>query len=430
VLVVSGSSLAGAALLHRDRPRVAEERRPGKARRLVKVLSSVVALVLGLVLLAVSGALRNAAPTVDAFYSAPGDVPDEPGRLLRAESFSRQVPAGAHGWRILYTTTDALGEPTLASGIVVVPGGRGPAPRPVIAWAHGTTGYARRCAPSLLDEPFTAGAFPDVLGEVLSHRWAVVATDYAGLGTAGHQPYLIGAGEARSVLDSVRAARQLGAADLSDETVVWGHSQGGGAALWTSQEQPAYAPDVPLLGTVAMAPAADPLSLARTIGSVTGGSVLGSFVASAYADTYPDVRLGDFVRPAAVAFVRRLASRCLAEPGVLASGLTALSLRDQPILSTDPGRGALGRRLRANISRDPGPGPLLIAQGLSDGLVVPAGTQRYVERLRRDGHEVEYRTYPGLGHMPLVEAGSALLPDLLAWTRARFADGTSAAAGR
>lgn len=47
---------------------------------------------------------------------------------------------------------------------------------------------------------------PD-LDQALAAGWGVVATDYAGLGTTGPQPYLIGQGEGRSVLDSIRAAR-------------------------------------------------------------------------------------------------------------------------------------------------------------------------------------------------------------------------------
>ena len=83
----------------------------------------------------------------------------------------------------------------------------------MVAWAHGTTGFAQPCAPSLLPEPFTAGAMP-ALDEVLDRGWILVATDYVGLGTAGPHPYLIGQGEGRSVLDAMKAAHQLRTVDL------------------------------------------------------------------------------------------------------------------------------------------------------------------------------------------------------------------------
>lgn len=127
-------------------------------------------------------------------------------------------------------------------GVVVAPAQPGEEPLPVIAWVHGTTGSARTCAPSVLKDPFGAGAF-FALDQVIDHGWALVATDYIGLGTEGLHPYLIGQGEARSVLDAVRAAHQVEAVDLADQTIVWGHSQGGHAALWTGMLAPTYAPD-------------------------------------------------------------------------------------------------------------------------------------------------------------------------------------------
>lgn len=393
-LVVVGATLLVDAALGRSRPLAPE--RP--VRRRARLVSAALALALSLGALVVSERLRHGVIAVDDFYTAPQHVPAEPGVLLRSEPFGREVPAGARGSRILYTTTDTLGRPTLASALVVLPAGTAATGRPVVAWAHGTTGYARQCAPSLLAEPFTAGAFPAVLDDVVDRGWAVVATDYAGLGTAGPQPYLIGPGSARSVLDAVRAARSLDGAGLDPErTVVWGHSQGGGAALWTAQEQRDYAPDVPLAGTVAMAPAIDPLALAEGLAEIPGGTLLGSFVFQAYAETYPDLALADFVSAPAIPLVEGLAARCLTEPGILASLLTALALGHQDVLSIDPATGPVGARLRANVARAPGPGPLLVAQGGADVLVTPAATDAYVARLRRAGHRVDHPHLPRPG---------------------------------
>jgi hypothetical protein len=73
-------------------------------------------------------------------------APAEPGQLLRHEEITKDVPDGATGWRILYTTTRDEVEAALASALVVVPDAA-EGPVPVIAWAHGTTGVARRCGP-------------------------------------------------------------------------------------------------------------------------------------------------------------------------------------------------------------------------------------------------------------------------------------------
>jgi fermentation-respiration switch protein FrsA (DUF1100 family) len=147
--------------------------------------------------------------------------------LLRSEPDTRGIPREARVWRILYTTTLDDNAPAIASGLVIVSKDLPPGPRPVIAWAHGTTGVATRCAPSLLPSRGNEDVIPG-LHRVIADGWILVASDYAGLGTQGPHPYLIGQGEARSVLDSVRAARQLPQLSLRRETVVWGHSQGGG----------------------------------------------------------------------------------------------------------------------------------------------------------------------------------------------------------
>src|SRR5690606_8634300 len=102
----------------------------------------------------VSVRLHRGAPSPDEFYAAPDVVPGEPGVLLRAEPFTRAMPAGSEAWRILYTTTRDDGVPALASGLVVVPADAPAGPLPVIGWSHGTTGYATGCAPTLLAEPF------------------------------------------------------------------------------------------------------------------------------------------------------------------------------------------------------------------------------------------------------------------------------------
>ncbi|HLV89636.1 MAG TPA: lipase family protein, partial [Acidimicrobiia bacterium] len=140
--------------------------------------------------------------------------------------------------------------------------------------------------PSVLEGTFSTGAFFSV-EEVVEEGWVLVATDYVGLGTAGPHPYLIGQGEARSVLDAVRAARQMPELDLAERTVVWGHSQGGHAALWTGAIGPSYAPEVDLIGVAALAPASNLVALVDNLGNVTGGSI---FAAYASRPTPPTIR--------------------------------------------------------------------------------------------------------------------------------------------
>ena len=53
-----------------------------------------------------------------AFYEPPGDVPAEPGRVIRHEGFDTGVPEGAEAHLVLYTTTQYDGSAAVASATV------------------------------------------------------------------------------------------------------------------------------------------------------------------------------------------------------------------------------------------------------------------------------------------------------------------------
>jgi Secretory lipase len=154
---------------------------------------------------------------------------DGPGSLISAQPMPG-APDGATAYRILYTSTGLSGDSIPVSGVVIVPKGLPPGREaPVVAWAHPTTGIVSRCAPSLARVFF---ASVQGLRAMLAHGYIVTATDYPGLGTPEVHPYLVGVSEGLAVLDSVRAARQIAGNSASRTFAVWGHSQGGHAALF------------------------------------------------------------------------------------------------------------------------------------------------------------------------------------------------------
>ena len=189
---------------------------------------------------------------VSSFYTWSASLPARPGKMLRTEPLPAELGLAnaSRQVRILYTSTDGVsGKGIVAvSGAIFVPRGRPPAGGwPIIAWAHGTVGVADICAPS-----WAARSYRDVryLNAWLAQGYAVVATDYQGLGTPGLHPYLNTRPEAYSVLDAVRAGL-AGGFSLRNRVVVVGQSQGGGAALATAGFAGAYASDVRLMGVVA-----------------------------------------------------------------------------------------------------------------------------------------------------------------------------------
>jgi pimeloyl-ACP methyl ester carboxylesterase len=363
-------------------------------------------------------------PQPGAFYNAPAQVPASAGVLIKAEPFTRGVPAGVKGWRILYTTTRPGGKPAVASALVLASSAAFAGPRPVIAWAHGTTGIEAGCAPSLMTAPF--GLVP-ALEPALAEGWVVVATDYTGLGTAGGHAYLDGDDEARAVLDSVRAARGIKDVAQSDQAVVWGHSQGGGAALWTGIAAPAYAPDVKLVGVAAFAPASDLPALAQQTKGTMFGKIVASYMLSGFSAAYADVKRGDYAGPWSALWSGDMAGRCLGEAGTLLTVAETKLLPAGGIYKRDPTSGPLGARLTQNIPDKPIIAPVLIAQGRADDLVLPGIQTGYVTRRCAAGQPIDYRTYPGRDHISLVTPDSPLIGQLMAWTEARFAGQPAAA---
>lgn len=354
-----------------------------------------------------------------AFDLSPGTGP---GELLRVEAFAQDIPGHARGWRILYTTTGLDGDVRLASGIVVASTKAPAGPRPVIAWAHGTTGIARGCAPSLLKNTF---AFVPAWPQVLEQGWVWVATDYSGLGTAGPHPYLVGRSEAYAMLDAARAARAIDSLEVSPLAVAWGHSQGGHAALWAGIVAPDYAPDVGLAGVAAVAPASDLVELVSAVHDAFIGRMLSALLVYAYSEVYTDVEADELLRPWARPLARDMAGRCMAGLEIAVSALPAL-LGRPTLFRRNPPSGTFRQRLSENTPVDRIDAPLLIAQGGEDSTVPPGIQGGYVARRCLDGQPIDYRGFPAQDHLSIVGEDSPV-PDLLIdWSRARFAGEASA----
>lgn len=151
-----------------------------------------------------------------------------------------------------------------ARAVVLIP--LGPAPEggfPVVAWGHGTTGVADRCAPSTTTD---LAGYDSYLDLYLQNGYAVVAPDYEGLGVGGSHPYLHLASEGRSLIYAVNAAAKQ-YANLSSRYVAVGHSQGGHAALGAG-EYAREVDDVTLVGVIAIAPASNLRAQSEKISAV------------------------------------------------------------------------------------------------------------------------------------------------------------------
>ncbi|PTL59454.1 lipase family protein [Paraconexibacter algicola] len=358
-------------------------------------------------------------PSGSAFYRAPASVVRGPaGTPIRARAVSRSshnaVPGASRTLLVLYRSRTAAGRATATSGLVSLPRGR--APRggwPIVSFAHGTSGIADACAPSRDRRPSSVRANRAYLTPLLT-RWlkrgyAVVRTDYQGLGTAGAHEYLVGRSEAAAVLDLATAARRLDRR-VGRALIVAGHSQGGHAALWAGARARAVAPGLRLRGVVAYAPAsnlADQIGLARAY--VTPGfgysALIGLIVRGL--DEAGQVDPREALSDAALALYPSTLTTCIGE----LSGLSSWGrLSPRAVLRSDYDTARIAGVLRAQGPETLRFGriPVYVAQGTADQTVLPVFTRSLVAKLRAGGaRSVSDRTFSGADHGTIITRAAA-----------------------
>ncbi|MDP9134637.1 MAG: alpha/beta fold hydrolase [Actinomycetota bacterium] len=367
-------------------------------------------LVLCLLLLAALPAAADAkvrkGPGGTAFYTPPSPLPStESGALIWARRLTgtAALKGGASNRLLLYVSTAETG-PTAVSGTLSVPKGRPPKRGwPVISWAHGTTGIADQCAPSRDSASNPAHDLIDYAYPLL-RRWlkagyAVVRTDYVGLGTPGDHPYLEGRSEAYAVLDAVAAARKLDKR-LSNRVVLAGHSQGGQAVLWAASRAPSYRADLRIRGTVALAPVSHLAEQTRLLTNLKEPSALSGLVAMILRGidiTRPNLGVSAGLSDRAAPFYPQTLTECLpalSSPGSLGGIPPAEVIRagaDTSVVTSALERLVDPEDLTIRT-------PVRIQQGTEDTTVFKAFTDPLVADYRKRGNPVTYQAYAGVDH--------------------------------
>ena len=360
------------------------------------------------------------------FYTPPSPLPAAaPGALIRSVRVTGVpgVPAGASVWRILYHSTTVYGADVAESGYVIAPAG--PAPSggfPVIAWAHGTSGFAAPCGPSLFTDLGGGPYLLPGLAAYLRAGFVVSAADYQGLGVRdGVHPYLLGESEGRSVLDAARATAHLPGLRTAPTVVVYGHSQGGHAALFAAQLAPTYAPDVHVVGVVAAAPATGLSTLISIVATPTGSQFRPYSIPTAWSwtQTYHDLPVSEVFTPAGADFAAAQVTHGCSDQ--VAAAITAHHLTPQEVFA--PGAGSDPVVLAHARSNDPGDVrtdvPMLVVQGTADATVPPALTDTFVTtKACPIGDTVQYLHVSGATHGTVV---FVVVPTVTAWMLDRVA---------
>lgn len=346
--------------------------------------------------LALSAAIPAAAATASEAGTARADAAQAAGRpgdlVSSAPSAFHPLPGqptGTKAWKIHYRSTTADGAPNTVSGTVIVPQDGRIGPRPLITYAVGTVGMGDSCAPSN-NLPHGTAMEANLIQQLTLRGWAVVVTDYEGLGTPGVHTYTVGPSAGHAVLDAARAATRLPEAGLPADTPIgiMGYSQGGQAGGWAAELHGSYAPELKVKGTAIGGVPADLLKVAASNDGSFGSGLI--FMAAAGQDAaFPELRLDSYLNPAGKALVAGMKENCVAVDAVAGSfkrisDLTTRNPLDQPDWQARLGQSRLGRTAPA--------APVYQYHALADELI-PYGVGR---GLRSDwcarGANVEFDT--------------------------------------
>lgn len=361
-----------------------------------------------------------AAANQDTHIAAETLARSAPGTIFRVWPMEGGVKPGIKGYRVLYRSTNYDGRPVAVTGALIFPAEKSDRLRPVVAWAHPTTGVVSACAPTLL--PNLSQVIMGI-DEITDRGWVIAATDYVGLGTQDQHPYLIGSAEANAVIDIVRAARQLSDIQAGDQFAVWGHSQGGHAALYTGLRAKTYAPELTLVGVAAAAPATLLAQLFKADENTSSGRSLSAMTVLAWSRLF-GWPLPELVEPAAMRPFERLAGDCIEDLAQFLQEDDDEKALPRKFLKIDPLADPRFQKVIADNTPGPLPSgmPVFIAQGTADTTVLPSITKQYVRELCDGGAHVKFNVLPGVSHVT-VALDSAY--DAVEWMAQRFARRTA-----
>jgi Secretory lipase len=341
------------------------------------------------------------------FYDTPDAFPSgQPGELIRSEPFYEYLlPYTISAVRILYHSRSPHDRDVAASGVVLLPRGVPPAGGwPIIAWAHDLTGSARQCAPSLLK---TLNEGP-LLSMYVGLGYAVVASDYAGLGTNFPYAVLDVPSNAQDVINSVAAARAA-LPQLGSKWLVAGYAHGSRVAIGVAEALPKNSNKI-FLGAIGILGIADPPELFEHLGQGLSYPML-VFLAQGIKNQYAEFRVDDMLTGKGMALYKNLGDSCEAPSGQVpdSNELFKAGWQNNPYIKEFFSRNAL--------SRKPAFSPLLFISGETDGDVPSSLTTALVGRLCQQKDRVLLVNYPGLN--PSAVLGNSV-GEQVSWIRSRF----------
>ncbi len=346
---------------------------------------------------------------ITKFYDTPDPLPEgKPSALIRSQEFDQyEIPYSITAIRILYHSRSASGKDVAASGVVLFPYDKKPPAGgwPVIAWAHGSTGIARSCAPSLMRN-IGYGPF---LSMYVNLGYAVVAADYAGLGTRFRNAFLDGPSNATDLINSIPAARaavpQLGA-----RWVAMGKAEGGLTVVAVADQENEIR-DSGYLGAIAIS---DLASLREIYADSPRGSSSLMLTSLAYGlkTVYPQFQETDMLTPKGLALYHEIEQDCseartapeLPPDQVVKPGWESNAFVYQYFDRNDPGQ------MRAY-------GPILVISSVAPASKLATVTAQMIHRMCKQGDRIQWEQYPDPDPGDVI--GDSVR-DQIGWIEGRF----------
>ncbi|WP_059018707.1 lipase family protein [Mycobacterium sp. M26] len=380
--------------------------------RLHRILFAVVLAAAAVLLAPVAAAATPEWSGLDA-RSYDGPIPP-PGGLIQTVPLDPALSVGGAGaaYRILYATTNQHGDPAVSTAVVYTP--KTPAPQggwPVIAWAHGTVGLGDDCTPSALPRSPRDNEY---LSHWLDQGYAIVGTDYVGLGTPGLMSYLNSVTTAHAVVDSVIAMHRMDL-PLSPEWAIVGQSQGGGAAVnsarWATEFSAGSGLDyrgVVATGTPANIEAivklgGPDLELPAELGPAANSYT--AYILAGLREANPDLDIDSVLTPAGRSAVDAAETLCKPALDERLKAMTPNAFFRAPLASLPGVDAALDNYMGTPVSGYDR--PIFLGAGLLDTDVPARSSILLFDQLRANNQDVILKIYPDEDHSGTVLASMA-----------------------
>ena len=321
------------------------------------------------------------------------------------------------GFRVIYESESIFGEPIEVSGLVIAPDLNAEKSRPVLSVTHGTPGLADQCAPSR-QEPINNLS---LIRPFVEAGWVVVASDFEGLGSDGIHHYMVGESEARGIFDIVRAAKNIDGINADGPLVVWGHSQGGHAALHAGQRWLDLAPELNLVGVAASAP---PSQFPLLKSFLQSGPFQGYLVmvGASFSSAYPELDYESLINPEYLPLLEELEKGCTSHIFEVFNPIPYEEILTVDDIFSLPDWNA--RLMENDANQRKLQVPTVILHGTNDEQIPFIASQLLLGQLCAfaDSAPIELREYPGTDHYTSV---TAYWSDLIDWSHERI-NGVSA----